>query len=58
MACEVSQFTLSRRGDETAFEQAMLEQISNPLGVAHIGLASWYGLDVLGIDHEEFKLPF
>jgi hypothetical protein len=38
MAREISQFTLGGWGDETALEQAMLEQISNPLGITDIGV--------------------
>jgi hypothetical protein len=38
MAGEIAQFTLSGWRDEATFEQAMLEQISNPLGVTHIGV--------------------
>jgi hypothetical protein len=35
-----------------------LEQLSDPLAVADIGLATGHLLDVLSVDQEEFKDPF
>jgi hypothetical protein len=49
---------LPSRRNETGFEQAVLEQISNPLGITHLRLASRHRFDVLGVDHQPFKVAF
>jgi hypothetical protein len=38
--------------------QAMLQQVSYPLGVFHIRLSSGDRFDMLGIDHQQFKTAF
>jgi hypothetical protein len=54
-ASQVPQLSLPGRWDEAATHQLVLQQISNPLGVAHIGLAPRNRFDVLRIDDEERK---
>jgi hypothetical protein len=36
----------------------MAQQLGNPDGIFHIRFASWHGLNMLRIDHEEFALTF
>ncbi len=36
----------------------MVHQVGNPLRVTHIGLATRDRLDVLGVDHQQFKVSF
>ena len=36
----------------------MLKQISNPLRIFHIRLATWNSFDMLSIDHQQFKMTF
>jgi hypothetical protein len=38
--------------------QAMLQQVSDPLGVFYVRLSSRDGLDMLRIDHQQFKTAF
>jgi hypothetical protein len=49
---------LGARGDKAGFEQAVSQQIGDPLGVTHIGLASRDRFDMLSIDHQQFKTAF
>ncbi len=36
----------------------MLQQVRNPFRIQDIGLATRQGLQVLRVDHQDFKLPF
>ncbi len=58
IAREVAQFALLSLGNEAGFEQAMVQQISNPFGIFDVGLASGDGLHMLGIDHDHLKESF
>ncbi|GHO47233.1 hypothetical protein KSX_53960 [Ktedonospora formicarum] len=40
IAGQIAQVALGLRGNEGGFEQAMLQQISNPLGIFRVGFAT------------------
>jgi hypothetical protein len=56
MPGEFPQLALVGRRDEASGEQAVLQQIGNPLRIAHIGLAPRHGLDVCRIDQQQSKV--
>ena len=55
---QITQFTLLGLGNETRFEQTMLQEISNPFRIIFIRLASWYRLHMLCIHDQHFKDSF
>ena len=55
-ARQVTQLALWTGRDETGFEQTVLQQVGNPLGIFDIGLAPGDRFDLLRIDHEHFKV--
>src|SRR5262249_44329914 len=44
--------------NEAAFQQAMFEQLRNPLAIFHVRLPPWYLLNVLWVDQQHFKVCF
>src|SRR5437867_2999946 len=46
------------RGNEAGFEQAMSQQVGDPLGVFDVRLPSRHGFDMLRIDDQQFKTAF
>jgi hypothetical protein len=55
---QIAQVALRLGRNERGFEQAMLQQVSDPLGIFAIGLAPWNGFHMLGIDQHDLKEPF
>lgn len=53
VADELAQLALTAVGDVAAAEEAVAEEVGDPLGVLHIGLAPGDGLDVAGVDDEQ-----
>ena len=45
------------RRHEAGLEQAVLEQLGDPLAVLHVGLAARHLLDVLGVDQHQLEPP-
>ena len=52
---QVAQLADRRRRDEAGREQAVLEQLGDPLGVLDVGLAAGDLLDVLGVDQDHLE---
>ena len=52
---QVAQLADRRRRDEAGREQAVLEQLGDPLGVLDVGLAAGDLLDVLGVDQHHLE---
>jgi hypothetical protein len=50
VAGQVPQLADDRRRDEAAPQQPVLQQLAQPGGIAHIGLAAGQQLDVPGVD--------
>ena len=44
-------------GHEAAAQQAVLEQLGQPGGVTHVGLAPGQDLDVAGVDQQQLEAP-
>ena len=57
-ARQLAQLSLRTRWDETGQKLAMLEQISDPFRIFHIGFSPGDSLDVLGIDQPDFQIGF
>jgi hypothetical protein len=55
VAGEVAQDPDRRRRDEAAPQQAVLEELGEPGGVAHVGLAPGQDPDVPGVDEQELE---
>ena len=55
VAGEVAQDPDRRRRDEAAPQQAVLEELGEPGGVAHVGLAPGQDPDVTGVDEQELE---
>ena len=58
LAGEITQDPLLRRRHETGAQQPMLQQIGDPFGISYVGLASRHRFEVLGINHQQFEVPF
>ena len=43
---------------KTTAQQSMRQQLRDPLGVAHIGLATRHRFQMLRVDHHQLHLPF
>src|SRR3989304_3535479 len=52
LASQITAIALFERRNETGFEQPMLQEICQPLGILYISLASWNTFNVLGVDQE------
>jgi hypothetical protein len=58
VAGQLAQLADRRRRDEAGPEQAVAQQVGQPLAVLDVGLAAGHGLDVLGVDqHDGAPLP-
>ena len=57
-AGELAQLALAARRNEAAAKEAVLEEVSDPLGIALVSLAARDSLDVVGVDDEERGLAF
>ena len=55
---QFAQFPLADGRHETGAQQAVLQQLGQPLGILDIGLAPWHGFDVLGVHQQHFKVGF
>jgi hypothetical protein len=53
VAGEIPQLPDGRRGHEAASQQPMLEQLRQPGGIGHVGLAAGQDLDLTGVDQHE-----
>ena len=58
LAAIAQQLALRRRRNEALGDQPMADQIGDPLGVLHIGLAPRHVADVAGIADDQFEMPF
>jgi hypothetical protein len=58
VAREFTQLTLGTIWDEAGAQQAMAQQVGDPLGVFDVGLAPWDRLDVLRIDDQHLEAAF
>jgi hypothetical protein len=54
-AGEIAQRLLLHRGHEAGPDEAMGQQIRQPHGVIHVGLAARHGLDVVGVGQNQFE---
>jgi hypothetical protein len=54
---QVAEFPDGRRGHEAAAQQAVLEQLCQPGGVADVGLTAGEDLDVAGVDQQQLEAP-
>ena len=57
-ARQIPQFLDRCRGHEARANQAMREQIGNPPGITHIGLAPRHVADVLSVGKHQLEVPF
>ena len=57
VAGQVPQLADRRGRHEAAAQQAVLEQLGQPLGVSHVGLAARQDLDVAGVDQLAARSP-
>jgi hypothetical protein len=48
----------SAEGTKLGREPPLLQQISNPLGILDVSLASSHGFDMLSIDHQQLEVAF
>ncbi len=55
IADELAQFALLTVGHVAGFQQAMTEQVSDPLRVVDVGLAARYGLQMLRVDQQQLE---
>ena len=55
VADELALLALAAIGDEAAAQQAVAEQVGDPLGIADIGLAPGHGPDVAGVDDQQLE---
>ncbi len=55
VADELAQLALAAIRDEAPAEQAVAEEIGDPLGVTDVGLAPRHGLQVRGVDDEQLE---
>ena len=58
LAGQIAQGPLWGRRDETGAQQPVGEQLGNPLGILHVGLAPGYVLDVLRVDDQHREVAF
>ncbi len=58
MADEIAQLTDGHRRDETRSQQAVLQQLCQPLCITDIGLSAGHILDMRGIDQQRLELGF
>ena len=58
IAQQLAQLALRRRRDEALGDQPMADQIGDPLGVLHIGLATRHVTDMPGVADDEVEMPF
>src|SRR5215218_5513424 len=56
IAGRVAQLADRLRRHEARPQQAVLEQLAEPLGVLHVGLAPGHVLDVLGVDEQQLEI--
>jgi len=56
-AGQVAQFMNRRRRDKAAPNETVREQVCNPHGIVHVGLAARYAADLQGVGEDEVKLP-
>ena len=55
---QLAEFTDRGRRDEAGGEQAVLEQLGDPLGILDVGLAAGDGLESLGVDQHDRHATF
>ena len=53
LAGQLAQLALRARRDEARPHQPVAQQLRQPFGVAHVGLAAGDGLDVLGVEQPD-----
>ena len=58
IAQQLAQFALRRRRNEALGNQSMADQIGDPLGILHIGLATRHVPDMPGVADDEVEMPF
>src|SRR5208337_4539497 len=57
-ARKLAQLALRRRRNEALGNQSMADQIGDPLGILHIGLATRHVPDMPGVADDEVEMPF
>ncbi len=55
---QLAQVADRRRRHEALGDQAVADQLRDPLGVLHVGLAAGHVLDVVGVAHGQVDVPF
>ncbi len=58
IARQITQFPLGARWDEAGAHESMGQELSDPLRIFDVGLASGHGLDVRGIEQPDLKGAF
>ena len=58
IAQQLAQLALRRRRNEALGDQPMADQIGDPLGILHIGLATRHVTDMPGVADDEVEMPF
>ena len=58
IAQQLAQLALRRRRNEALGNQPMADQIGDPLGILHIGLATRHVTDMPGVADDEVEMPF
>src|SRR5206468_310475 len=58
VAGQFPEFTLRTVRHKAAWQQAVSQEVSDPLAIPHVGLAPRYSFDVLGVDQQQLKAPF
>ena len=58
VAQQLAQLPQRRRRHEALGDQAVADQIGDPLGILHIGLATRHVADVPGVADDEVEMPF
>jgi len=53
---QIAQFTDRRRWHEARLDQAVADQIGDPLGILDVGLAPRHRLDVMGVGDDQFEV--
>ena len=56
VAGQFPQLPLGPVRDETGLQKAVAQQVGNPFGILHVGLAPRHGLHVAGVDHHHGEL--
>src|SRR5215207_3231249 len=57
VAGEIPQLPDGRRRHEAAPQQPMLQQLRQPGGIGHVGLAAGQDLDLAGVDQQQLQAP-